>query len=627
MPSTSAASLALAARLRDRSDASLARLIRDRGVGPAGLRDVFDLAEALLEPHSVAPALANLSRRALAAIATAGDDSEGMPLSRLAARLGRDTAAVRHDLEPADEAALLALDESEAHAADPLVLVWPTVVAELRAWPARGLPSADELRDAPAPPVLEPVDDTDRRFLDRGAAEKAYTTVVRVTELLVALHDAPARMLAKGGLALPEAKRLAAAADAALDEVPVLLDLAQLAGLAVDEGGRTRALAAAAEWRGRSVADRWSALAAAWASSLPVELRELLADRVDARWGEGVSDFVDWLYPAGGDALLRRLHRRGAQGDRLGIASDGRPSSIGAALVTAGAEAAAAVLAPLVPPAVDRVYLQHDLTIVSPGPLEGAIDEQLRRVAVMESSGLAGRYRVTEESVTRAIALGETAESLVRFLGRISLTGVPQPLEYLVRETARRYGTVRVGPLAPEEAAELGARTGIRSDDAVMLEAVLVDAATASLGLRRTGPHRLVSRVEPAVVLWSLIDARYPAAPDDGALPPERPSPTAARRTPPPVDDPIAAAVQRMRQAAEATRTESGEAWVARQWELAVRGKLTVRATIAMPDGSSRVLVLEPTGIAGARVRGRDVQADVERTLPVSSITALEPAD
>ena len=62
------------------------------------------------------------------------------------------------------------------------------------------------------------------------------------------------------------------------------------------------------------------------------------------------------------------------------------------------------MLAPLVPPAVDKVYLQHDLTIVSPGPLAGALDERLRRVAVMEAAGLAGRYRVTQESVTRAIA-------------------------------------------------------------------------------------------------------------------------------------------------------------------------------------------------------------------------------
>ena len=54
MPGTSAASLALAARLRDRDDASLARLIRDRGVSPSGLRDVFDLAESLLDGSTVA---------------------------------------------------------------------------------------------------------------------------------------------------------------------------------------------------------------------------------------------------------------------------------------------------------------------------------------------------------------------------------------------------------------------------------------------------------------------------------------------------------------------------------------------------------------------------------------------
>lgn len=633
MPGTSAASLALAARLRDRDDAALARLIRERGVSPAGLRDVFDLAEALLDQGTIAVALAGLSRRGLAAIAAAAQHPEGVALSALATHLDRDSAALLHDLVPAERAALVAIGEradggnEPALAADPAVLVWPPIVAELAAWPTRGLPSPEALRDEPPPAALGPVDDSDRRFLDRGAAEKAFTTATRVTELLIALQEAPARLLAKGGLSLPESKRLAAAAGAEPDEVPLLLDLAVLAGLVDDDAGHTRPLDGVDAWRSQPVTDRWAALAGAWLDALPVELRELLADRVDARWGEGIADFVDWLYPAGGDALLRRLHHRGAQGDRLGIASEGRPSSIGAALVTRGAAAAAEVLAPLVPAEVDRVYLQHDLTIVSPGPLAGAIDERLRRVALVESAGLAGRYRVTGESVTRAIALGESAQSLLAFLGEISLTGLPQPLEYLVLETARRYGAVRVGALEHDESAVLGARTAVRSDDAVMLEAVLVDAATAPLGLRRTGAHRLVSRMDPAVVLWTLIDARYPAAPDDGALPPERPRRPGSRASQPPADDAVLAAVQRLRRATATTSTESGAAWVSRQWELAVRGKLGVRATVAMPDGSARVFELEPTGIAGSRVRGRDREADVERTLPIASITALEPLE
>lgn len=634
MPGTSAASLALAARLRDRDDTSLASLIRERGVSPASLRDVFDLAEALLDPATVAAALAGLSRRGLAVLATAAEHPDGVALSALATRLGRTPGSLLADLAGAEAAALVAIGEAGDAAVrpdderDPTVLVWPSVAAELAAWPARGLPSANALHDALAPSALEPVDDADQSFLDRGAAERAFTTATRVTELLIALQDAPARLLAKGGVALPESKRLAAAAGAELDEVPLLLDLALLAGLIDDEGGRhTRAHESADAWRAQPVTARWATLAEAWLQALPAELRDLLADRVDARWGFGLADFVDWLYPAGGDALLRRLRHRGAQGDRLGIAADGRPSSIGAALVRHGAAAASEVLAPLVPAEVDRLYLQHDLTVVSPGPLAGAVDERLRRVALVESAGLAGRYRVTAESVTRAIALGESAESLLAFLTEVSLTGVPQPLEYLVQETARRYGTVRVGVLGHDECAALAARTAVHSDDAVMLEAVLVDAAAASLGLRRTGAHRLVSRMDPAVVLWTLIDARYPAAPDDGALPPARPRTANARPPAPPVDDAVAAAVQRMRHAATTASPESGAAWVSRQWELAVRGKLGVRATIAMPDGSSRVFELEPTGIAGSRVRGRDREADVERTLPVSSITALEPLE
>jgi hypothetical protein len=631
MPGTSAASLALAARLREREDDSLGALIRMRGVSPNGLRDVFDLAEALLDSGTVATALSSLSRRTLAAIAVAAEAPEGMPLASLAARLDRDPAAVLHDLHPAERAALVALDEPASPSSaetpeNPIVLVWPTVATELASWPKRGLPSAVELRDDSAAPELGSADG-DSRFLDRGAAEKAYTTVTQLTEILLALQSSPARLLAKGGLSLPEAKRLAAMADAPLGDVPLLLDLALLAGLVDDHAGHTRTLDAIDPWRSLPLAQRWATLAAAWSSALPQELRELLADRVKARWGSGLVDFVDWLYPAGGDALLRRLHQRAAQGDRLGVAAHDRPSSIGAALMTKGATAAAAVLAPLMPAEVDRVYLQDDLTIVSPGPLVGTIDERLRRVASIESAGLAGRYRVSEQSVTRAIALGENADSLVRFLGEISLTGVPQPLEYLVRETARRYGTVRVGALAHDESSELGARTAIRSDDAVMLEAVLVDAATSSLGLRRVSPDRLVSRIEPVIVLWTLIDSRYPAAPDDGELPPERPRATRGRPPAAVGEDPVLAAVRRVRQAAVSTSNESGEAWVSRQWELAVRGRLSVRATIAMPDGTERVLELEPTGIAGSRVRGRDLQSDVERTLPVRSITALEPLE
>ncbi len=619
MPATSAASLALAARLRDLDDDRVARVIRERSITPSSLRDVFDLAEALLDPAAIALALASLTRASLTALATAAQLDEGAPLSELAARLDRTVEQVALDLAPATDALL-------ADLADARLTVWPAVSAELAAWPARGLPSLDELRAAAALPMPPELDSAARTALDRTAAESAFTTTMAVTEVVLALGDVPGRLLARGGLALPDAKRLAAAAGCAADEVGALVDLAMLAGLVDELDGTSRSTEAGDAWRRLAPTDRWAHLSSAWRDSLPHDVVALLHDQVDAAWGRGLSTAMQWLYPASAESLRERLRRRGEQAERLGIAVGGRASSIGRSLLTGGGAKAASVLAPLVPPEVEQVYLQHDLTIVSPGPLKGELDERLRRVADVESSSLAGRYRITAESVTRAIAIGETAASLTTFLSAISLTGVPQPLAYLVEETARRYGAVRVGALEHDEAAELGARTGVRSDDPVLLEAMLVDAAAAPLALRRVGPMRLVSRHEAAVVLWTLIDARYPAAADEGTATPERPGRARTRPAPPAVDTSVAAAVERIRSGSTVGIDGDG-AWVARQWELALRGKLSVRATVKLPDGSERSFDLEPTGIAAGRVRGRDKAADIERTLPVRSITALEPLE
>jgi len=619
MPATSAASLALAARLRDLDDDLVARVIRERGIAPSSLRDVFDLAEALLDPAAIALALSSLTRSTLTALMTAAQFDDGATLADLGHRLDRTPEQVAIDLAPATDALLADLATTQ-------LTVWPAVRAELEAWPARGLPSLDDLRAAAALPEPPTLDSAARTALDRTAAESAFMTTMAVTEVVVALGEVAGRLLARGGLALPDAKRLAAVAGCAPAEVGALVDLATLAGLLDEADGYVTASEAGESWRRLSPTIRWSRLATAWRDALPAELASVLVDQVDAEWGDAMSIATAWLFPAGSDALHEKLRRRGGQAEKLGVVVDGRASSIGRTVMTAGGEPAAEVLAPLVPPEVQNVYLQHDLTIVSPGPLAGALDDRLRRVAEVESSSLAGRYRITAESVTRAIALGETAESLTEFLSSISLTGVPQPLAYLIVETARRYGAVRVGALGHVEAAELGGRTAVRSDDPVLLEALLVDAAATTLGLRRVGPNRLISRHEPAVVLWTLIDARYPAAADDGTATPERPG--RARAAVPVVvsDTSVAAAVARIRSGSTVGIDGDG-AWVARQWELALRGKLSVRATVTLPDGSERSFDLEPTGIAAGRVRGRDKAADIERTLPVASITALEPLE
>jgi hypothetical protein len=44
-----------------------------------------------------------------------------------------------------------------------------------------------------------------------------------------------------------------------------------------------------------------------------------------------------------------------------------------------------------------------------------------------------------------------------------------------------------------------------------------------------------------------------------------------------------------------------------------------------MPDGSEVTYSLEPAAVAGGRLRSRDRKADIERTLPLSHIVAVEP--
>ena len=67
---------------------------------------------------------------------------------------------------------------------------------------------------------------------------------------------------------------------------------------------------------------------------------------------------------------------------------------------------------------------------------------------------------------------------------------------------------------------------------------------------------------------------------------------------------------------------DADAAWLDRELDAAVRAKAVLRVSVGMPDGSTRELILEATGLGGGRLRGRDRAADVERTLPVSSIRA-----
>jgi hypothetical protein len=48
-----------------------------------------------------------------------------------------------------------------------------------------------------------------------------------------------------------------------------------------------------------------------------------------------------------------------------------------------------------------------------------------------------------------------------------------------------------------------------------------------------------------------------------------------------------------------------------------------IEVEVRLPDGTSRAFLLEATGLGGGRLRGLDRGADVERTLPLTSIASI----
>lgn len=568
---------ALAARLGELDEITLANLLAARAV-PSTVRwaDAFDAAEWLVDATSLGHALAQLTRPQLEALTTAAQHDRAVPADHRAAL------------------AALAL-------VDPAGVPYSPVAEQALAWAANDTPIQH--------PELERTHGLD------AAAERAFTSVAALGDILVETLATPLTRIGSGNVGAHDRRRLAE------DAVPNAADIDALIALAVD--AELLALVErnwlvtqrGSQWLRLSTLDRWVVVARAWRTTLPSGIHV----EADARtWAAEYPADAAWPRTA---AALR------AQAEAWGLVTDDGIETTWAALLWADETsdtAARTALGALLPNEVDSVYLQNDLTAIAPGPLAPALDLRLRTMARRESHAQASTYRFTAETIAAAITAGETAESIRAFLDELSLTGVPQPLDYLVTSATGRHGMVRVQAL-PVPARESGGnalRTLITSNEPSLLETLLVDQSLQVLALTR-GERGLESRAARDVVYWSLIDARYPAAALDetGVAEPLHRNKIAAEPAPalPPLE------VYRTLITTLRSELNHGddEAWLARDLEVAVRGRETVTLVVALPGGEHREFTMELTGIGGGRVRGRDKGADLERTLPLSSITAV----
>ena len=526
---------------------------------------------------------------------------------------------------------------------------------------------------ATRPPQVERTD-VGEDVLDAAAGGRAAELITLVTELIDEWGARPPRVLRSGGLAVRDHTRLAAHLGIEADEAAWLLETAQAAGLvAVDDGGHRPGVEAAwvpttgaDAWLADEPGQRWASLARAWwaMSAAPSLVGSGEAGRVNvlsrhtsyplARLRrhdalEALATLPVGAVPteAGLEALLRwrqplRMGRATEHGTPLAVTlreaewaavtGRGALSTPGRALVS-GEGDPAALMDRLVPPAVDHVLLQADLTAIAPGRLDGPVRTLIHLVSDVESRGGASVHRFTETSVRRALDLGWSADRVLTDLAAASRTGVPQPLDYLVRDVARRHGQARVGACAAY----------LRSDDPALLDRVERDRALGMLQWRRIAPTVLVSPVPAPTVLDLLREEQYGPVVEgaDGGLEVAAPvwRRTTARSTPAvqvsTVDEPVARHVVGLMRRGEGARASGiGEEGThtdpvvitATLREAAVAGT-ALWIGYADDTGGVSTHLIRPLHVEAGRARAAVGDSDVTRTFLVHRVTQVRPAD
>ena len=510
----------------------------------------------------------------------------------------------------------------------------------------------------------------DKSDVDSAAAGAALELLRHSAELIAALGVAPAPVLRSGGLGVREVRKLAKQTGMTELEVGLLAELLAAAELISSDDAADPAwtpTAAVDAWTTAEPAARWAPLASAWMelprlpgligrrddrdkplAALSEELRRPLAPR-DRRQVftvlaelpagaalrvEQLEEVLKWRHPRWGGRMRAELIAWTVQeGTTLGLLGRGALSSPGRALL-AGGDAASAMAAAL-PPAVDHVLVQADLTVVAPGPLQAELEQEISLVADVESAGAATVYRVGADSVRRALDAGRSAAELQALFAQRSRTPVPQALSYLIDDVARRHGRLRVGTAA----------SFLRCDDEALLSEVLASAVAAELGLRGLAPTVAVSAAGLAEVLDRLRSAGFSPAAEDpaGMVVDLRPRGARVevrrgrRRSPsptPPTAEHLAAVVRGMRAGDHAATMNPGHrvvtdgsraAGIATMGMLqqAVRSQRSVRIGYVDAQGVASQRVVEPVSVGTGVLEGFDAASAQLRSFALHRITSV----
>ena len=372
------------------------------------------------------------------------------------------------------------------------------------------------------------------------AAIANITTFLRWTEeVLNFWAQEPATALRSGGLGVRDLKELSTHLGVDESCTAFVAEVAYLSGLlTIDPDDKILPTHQFDIWLAQNASAKWQVLTSAWLTtsrlsglvgkegsksvaplgpeldrssaastrrlilSLLQENSEIAVD-LDSLFGA-----AQWLAPSkrsGGlqkDYLIWTLR----EAEWLGITGQGALSAYGADFLAGGD--CVAIDSDL-PKAVDHILIQSDNTAIAPGPLEHEVAQELALIADVESRGGATVFRFSEGSIRRGLDHGRTGEEISKFLAKTSKTPMPQPLDYLIADVAKKHGKLRVGNTA----------SFIRCEDAALITQILGDKRLEILGLRKIAPEVLICAHDATEAINVLRSCGYlPAAEDSHGL-------------------------------------------------------------------------------------------------------------
>uniref|UniRef100_UPI00404B350B helicase-associated domain-containing protein n=1 Tax=Candidatus Planktophila sp. TaxID=2175601 RepID=UPI00404B350B len=510
---------AIASLTDKQAESALEHLIKVGLVYPSddGLRVPTQLREVLgAEPAGLGPA--SMVKLKLSEIAQAPEDSKKI-LERLI--WGPPRGSVGDIKNPGSGIAWL-LEKKFLVALDQRTVILPREVAiELRGKKIHKelCAQAPELKGAKR----------EKKQVDLAAIANVSTVLRWVEELLNFWAEEPADALRAGGLGVRDLKTLSTHLGVDDACTAFIAELAYLTSLiSIDANDQILPSNKFDIWLMQSPADRWQMLASAWLITSRVsglvgrlESKNVAAlgpelDRVNASKVRGLTlsllkenpgiapdwnsfkSSLDWRAPVRRNSSLQDELAEWTlrEAEWLGITGQGAISKYGIGFLNGDD---LDLINQDLPKTVDHILIQSDNTAIAPGPLEHEISQSLAMMAEIESRGGATVYRFTEATIRRALDHGKTGDEIKSFLAKTSRTPMPQPLEYLIADVAKKHGKLRVGNTS----------SFIRCEDTALISQIINDKKLEILGLRRIAPEVVICEMDATDAMRILRECGY----------------------------------------------------------------------------------------------------------------------